>query len=114
MRALQRRGARWGRFSEKISKSGWDELYVQTSQSSRATNDVKRRAWLALVCGSVYFSIPQMQYRAFVKKNRSFEIAYHRLVKTYNFSTILKILASLWCFKIIMTESAFEVVLFEI
>jgi hypothetical protein len=34
-------GLAWGRFSEKISKSGWDELYVQTSQSSRATNDVR-------------------------------------------------------------------------
>jgi len=34
-------GLAWGRFEEKLGKSGWDELYVQTSQSSRATNDVR-------------------------------------------------------------------------
>lgn len=34
-------GIAWGHLDEKLGTTGWDELYVQTSESSRATNDVR-------------------------------------------------------------------------
>jgi len=34
-------GLAWGHLEEKLGTTGWDELYVQTSESSRATNDVR-------------------------------------------------------------------------
>jgi hypothetical protein len=34
-------GLAWGHLAEKLGTTGWDELYIQTSQSARSTNDVR-------------------------------------------------------------------------
>jgi len=37
-------GLAWGYLEEKLGTTGWDELYLQTSPSARATNDVRMYA----------------------------------------------------------------------